>query len=147
MALLPSLIPNQLRNTPRGWTDIDAVLNDMLSSIKTDEVNNGRTFALDIEEQDDRYVVEAEMAGAEKENIDVTLQDHLLTIKLNERGESEKKERNFVRKERWEGSSSRSITLPLSASSEAVEASLKNGMLKIVVKKLPANKTRKIAVQ
>ena len=147
MSLLPSLISSRFRNTPRAWSDIDEVFNDMLSNFKTNVAANGRTFALDVEEQDDRYVVEAEMPGAEKKNVDVTLQDHLLTIKLNEKGESEKKERNYVRKERWEGSASRSIGLPLSADSEAVEATLKDGMLKVVVKKLPASKTKKIAVQ
>ncbi len=150
MSLLPSLLTSRHRNYPQAWTDVDDIFdtfNDMLSRFKTDVALNGRTFALDVEEQEDRYVIEAEMPGAEKKNVDVTLQDHLLTIKLNEKGESEKKARSFVRKERWEGSASRSITLPLSADSDMVDATLKDGMLKVVVKKMPASKTKKIAVQ
>jgi len=144
MTLLPSLIPSRFRTVLRPPLDIDDMFSDMLANFRG---TNGNRFALDVEELDDRYVVEAEMPGVDKKDVDVILQDHLLTIRLNEKGESEKKDKNYVCKERWEGSASRSLALPFSADGEAVDAALKDGVLKVTVKKLPASRTKKIAVQ
>ena len=147
MSLIPSRVPSRLRQVARPSFDIEDMFNELLANFPGGAPANGNRFALDVEELDDRYIVEADMPGADKENVDVTLQDHLLTIKLNEKGESEKKEKNYVYKERWEGSATRSVTLPFSADSEAVDATLKDGVLKVTVKKLPASRTKKIAVQ
>lgn len=147
MTLLPSLIPSRFHSLSRPWSDLDDVFSEMLTNFKSEIRGKGGRFALDVEELDDKYVVEAEMPGVEKKNLDVTLQDRLLTIKVNESGQSEKKERNFVCKERWEGSSSRSITLPLATDSESVDANLKDGVLKVTVKKQAASRTKKIEIQ
>lgn len=147
MTQLPSLVPPRFRNlVSRPWTDIEDLFSDLIPSFKSDALGKG-TFALDVEEKDDKYIVEAELPGVVKGNLDVTLEDKLLTIKVNDAGESEKKGRNFVRKERWEGSASRSIMLPFAADSDGVEANLKDGVLKINVKKQAPSKTKKIAVQ
>ncbi len=146
MTFLPSLIPSRFRGSVRPWSDFEEFFTEMLPAFKSEAVGKGQ-FAIDVEELNDRYVIEAELPGVDKKNLEVTLQDRLLTIKVDESGQSEKKERNFVRKERWEGMASRSVMLPMAANSDGVEANLKDGILKVSVKKQPENGTKKIAIQ
>jgi HSP20 family protein len=105
------------------------------------------TIALDVEETNDAYLVRANIPGVDRKNIDLTLDDNVLTISTKMAGETEEKEgKNFLYKERWEGISSRSVTLPLSVNSDEISAQLNNGVLEIRVAKRPEAKQKKIPV-
>ncbi len=97
---------------------------------------------IDISEDEKHLVIEAEIPGMKKEDIKITLQDNILTIKGEKKQEEEKKVKNFYRSERVFGSFSRSFTLPVEVNSDKVEAKYENGALIIKMEKAtvkPAN--------
>lgn len=97
----------------------------------------GQPFKADIKETEREYIVEAELPGMEKENIQITYEDGTLNISvkqdtiLNEAGE------NFIRKERRSGSIERRFYLE-GVDEEKISASYKNGLLTV---KLPKKET------
>ena len=101
----------------------------------------------DIKEKKDKYVIEMDLPGYNKDNIDVDLKDGYLTIsaKVEENNEDNKDEK-FVRRERFYGECTRSFYVGKEVSEEEIEAEFKNGTLKIDVpkkdeyKKLPESK-------
>ena len=96
----------------------------------------GGDFKLDVQETDKEYVVEAEMPGVKKGELDVELKDNNLTIAVDkeEKYEEEDKEKNYIHRERKTSSMRRSIYLP-DAKSEEVKAKLEDGVLKITIQK------------
>ncbi len=100
---------------------------------------------IDISEDKNNIIVEAEIPGVKKDNIKITLQDNILTIEGEKKKETEEKERNYYRSERTYGSFKRSFTLPVEVDSEKVDAKFDNGMLHVSLKKLEEKtKTEKI---
>jgi HSP20 family protein len=128
------------------WTDLDEYFNDALENFRAEYAGSARRFAIDVEEDDAKYTIEADLPGIEKDCVRVTLHDRMLTIQVRDEGRSEKKEKNYVCKERWEGSASRTVTLPLATDEKDIEAGLRNGILKIEVKKHPESRTKKIDI-
>jgi HSP20 family protein len=67
----------------------------------------------------------------EKDNIEVNLADHTLTIKGEKKKEEEVKEKNYYRSERFHGSFLRTLELPKDVHGDKVKASFKNGILEV----------------
>jgi HSP20 family protein len=100
---------------------------------------------IDISEEKNNIIVEAEIPGVKKDNIKITLQDNILTIEGEKKKETEEKEKNYYRSERIYGSFKRSFTLPVDVDSEKVDAKFENGTLRITLKKMEEKtKTEKI---
>ena len=93
------------------------------------------TPSINMYEKDDHIVIEAEVPGMKKEDIEVSVEDRMLTLSGHREEEKETKEKNFYRRERSEGSFSRSITLPASVDAETIEASYADGVLMLKVPK------------
>ena len=89
------------------------------------------TPAIDLYEEKDEVVAKAELPGMEKNDIQVNISDHHLTIKGEKKKEEETKEKNFYRAERSYGAFSRSIELPADVEVDKAKASFKNGVLEI----------------
>jgi HSP20 family protein len=68
--------------------------------------------AVDVYEEKDDIIVKAELPGMEKDNIEVNLADHMLTIKGEKKKEEEVKEESYYRSERFHGSFLRTVDLP-----------------------------------
>ncbi|WP_058486197.1 heat shock protein Hsp18 [Defluviitalea phaphyphila] len=106
-------------------------------------------FRVDLKETDDNYIVEADLPGIQKENIDIDYTNNYLTInaKRNEEIIEDKKE-NYVRRERHYGEFRRSFYID-NVDENNIDASFKNGVLKIVLPKLNKGKTnrRKIDIR
>jgi HSP20 family protein len=92
-------------------------------------------------------VVTVEVPGVKPEDLDITLEDGLLTIQGERRFTSESSEEQYHRVERRYGSFRRSITLPSQVKADAIEASFDNGVLEVVVPKAEEAKPRKISVR
>jgi HSP20 family protein len=103
--------------------------------------------ALDISERKDAYVVTVEVPGVNPDDLDITLEDGLLTIQGERQFTSESSEQQFHRVERRYGSFRRSITLPVQVKAEAIEASFENGVLEVVVPKAEEAKPKTITVR
>ena len=104
---------------------------------------------LDIAETDKEITVTAELPGLEEKDIEVSMADGLLTLKGEKKQSSEEKEEGFTHTECSYGSFSRSIALPAEVNTDKVDASYKNGVLKIHLPKTEPEKAkaRKIEVK
>ena len=112
-------------------------------------VNFENSFAprIDISEKNDKILVEAEIPGVKKEDLKITLQDNILTIKGEKKKEEESKDNNYYRCERSYGSFSRSFTLPVEVNTEKVDAKFNDGMLKIELKKVEPKKAQEKLIE
>ena len=109
----------------------------------------GRTSSprVDIREDDDRYLLEAELPGVTEKDIEVKVEDNLLTIASNY-DESSKEEKNgyLVRERRFQ-SFSRCFVLPKDVDREKIDAQFKNGLLSLTLSKAPEAKPKKIEIK
>jgi HSP20 family protein len=104
------------------------------------------TPAIDVVETDDAIVLKAELAGMKPEDINIEMQDNVLTVSGERRFEEQVKEDKFYRIERRYGSFSRSLALPPAADESKVDAKYDNGLLQITVHKTGIAKPKKITV-
>lgn len=107
-------------------------------------------FRTDIKDEGDRFLLEADLPGFRKEDIDLHLQDGLLTITARHDETSENKDENgkYVCRERRVGSFTRSFNVS-GIQEDAISASYENGVLKLTLPKQgePEPQSRKIAIQ
>ena len=103
--------------------------------------------ALDISERKDAYLVTVELPGVEAEDLEITLEDGLLTIQGERHVAHDSSEQQFHRVERRYGAFRRSITLPAQVQAEQIEASFDNGVLQIVVPKMEEATPKRIQVR
>jgi HSP20 family protein len=103
--------------------------------------------ALDISERKDAYLVTVELPGVKMDDLQITLEDSLLTIQGERQVTNDASEQQFHRVERRYGAFRRSITLPAHVMADAVEASLEDGVLQIVVPKAEEAKPKRIQVR
>jgi HSP20 family protein len=103
--------------------------------------------ALDISERKDAYLVAVELPGLMADDLEITMEDGLLTIQGERQFTSESSEQQYHRVERRYGAFRRSITLPAQVQAEQIEASFDNGVLEIVVPKAEETKPKRIEVR
>jgi HSP20 family protein len=103
--------------------------------------------ALDISERKDAYLVTVELPGIELDDLEITMEDGLLTIQGERHFAHESSEQQFHRVERRYGAFRRAITLPAQVQAEQIEASFDNGVLQIVVPKMEEAKPKRIQVR
>jgi HSP20 family protein len=102
--------------------------------------------SVDVSEDKDNVIVRAEMPGMKKEEVKISIQDNVLTLKGEKKQEKEEKDANYHRIERSYGSFSRSFTLPTAVKADKVKASYKDGMLNITLPKTEEAKPKEIPV-
>jgi HSP20 family protein len=101
---------------------------------------------LDVSETKDALIVKADVPGMEAKDIQVSLQEQMLTIKGEKKQEKEEKDENFHRVERSYGAFMRAVRLPVPVDAGKVAASFKNGVLTITLPKTPGGKGTAIPV-
>jgi HSP20 family protein len=115
------------------------------------EVADGATVSwiprVDIHEEDERFVVVADLPGVEGKDIEITAEKDVLTIKGERRAEKKSSKDGFERVERASGSFLRRFTLPETADAEAIKATHVNGVLEVTIPKRPQEQPRRISVQ
>lgn len=139
---MPTLLRNGLTTSGRmpGW--IDEVFDELFSGAEH------RFFpGLNVSETDTQFEVSVELPGMRKEDIDISLDDNVLTVSGERKITRDEEEgRRFHRVESRFGSFSRSLPLPNIIDRENVEASYENGVLNITIPKLKEKAARKIEV-
>src|SRR5215203_2018940 len=103
--------------------------------------------ALDISERKDAYLVTVELPGVEAEDLEITLEDGLLTIQGERHFAHDSSEQQFHRVERRYGAFRRSITLPAHVMAEGIQASFEDGVLQILVPKMEEATPKRIQVR
>ena len=104
--------------------------------------------AVDIKEEDKRFLIQADIPGVDPEDIEVHMENGVISISGKRQAEHEEKKEGYKRIERSFGSFVRRFTLPESADPESIKAKSKNGALEIVVEKREAPvHSRRIAVE
>ena len=95
----------------------------------------------DIKEKKDKYLINIDLPGYEKENIKIEIEDGYLTVHAaTDSQKEEKEEGKFVRKERYVGECSRSFYIGEDIKEEDIKASLKNGTLQLEIPKKEKSK-------
>ena len=112
---------------------------DLFDDFFRDDFFNKKEKSLmktDIKETKDKYIIEMDLPGFEKENINLSLKDGYLSISAKvEKEENENSEEKFVRRERFSGECSRSFYIGDTVTEEDIHAEFKNGILRIDVPK------------
>jgi len=105
--------------------------------------------SVDVTENDKEIKISAELPGMDEKDIDVSLQNDMLTIKGEKKEEKEDKGKDYYKMERSYGSFSRTIPLPVEVETDKVVASFKQGVLSITLPKTAkvVAETKKIAVK
>ena len=102
--------------------------------------------AMDIEEDDGAIVVRTELAGVNKDDVHITLEDGVLTITGEKHNDRKTKEKSYHLVERNFGSFTRSVQLPSGVDFDKAEASFEDGVLEVRVAKSEAAKPKKIEI-
>jgi HSP20 family protein len=131
----------------RDLTALQTEVNRLFSRASGDVTDRQSwTPAVDVVETEDAIVLKAELAGMDPADINIEVQDNVLTVSGERRFQEEVKEDKYYRIERRYGSFSRSLALPPTADETKVEAKYDNGLLEITVPKAEIAKPKKITV-
>ncbi len=113
---------------------------DLLENIERNflgrvDENSGDIPAVNIKEENDKFVLEMAAPGMKKDDFKINLDNYQLTISAETKDEKKEKEDSYTRREFVYSSFSRSFTLPKSVDIEKIKADYKNGVLNIVLPK------------
>ncbi len=92
-------------------------------------------FRIDLRDEGDRFLMEAELPGIKKEDLKITVEKGVLTVSANNGGDTEEKRENYIYRERRFGSMQRSFSLE-GIREEAITAEYADGVLKIVLPRI-----------
>jgi HSP20 family protein len=103
--------------------------------------------AVDIKEEPDCYVLHADIPGVRPEDIDISMDKGVLTIRGERRHAAEESKEGYHRRERQHGVFMRRFSLPETVDAEAISAASKDGVLELVLPKTAEPQPRKIEVK
>ena len=114
---------------------------------------NGRRAALrnwipatDVVENDNEYVLRADLPGLSESDVNVELDDNVLRISGERKSEQEQRTEGYYRIERSFGRFSRALTLPEGVTAESINAAFDNGVLEVHIQKPEQHKPQKVAI-
>ena len=138
---MAGLVPYNRRNrglVDRGFGDfrdfytmVDDFFNDSWPSRRSFTRD---TFKIDVQENDSEYLIEAELPGVDREEVNIDMNEGRMTISVQREENINEENKNYVHKERRFSSMSRSLYLD-DAKSDGIKAKLENGVLNIKVPK------------
>jgi HSP20 family protein len=102
--------------------------------------------AMDLVETTDHYVLRADLPGLTEADVNVQLEDNVLTISGERKSEHERRPEGYYRLERAFGGFSRSLTLPDGIDPSGVQARFENGVLEVTIPKPERRKPRKVEI-
>ncbi len=103
--------------------------------------------AMDLVETDDHFVLRADLPGLTEADIDLSLEDNVLTLSGERKSEHEERGEGFYRVERASGAFSRSLTLPEGVDGDAITARFDKGVLEVRIAKPEQRRPRKLQIQ
>jgi len=127
--------------------EMDRTFNPLLHHEDTSHVVGGEWVpAVDIKEEDDRYILRADIPGVKPEDIDITMEKGILSIRGERKLEKREEGQNYRRLERSQGVFHRRFTLPGNTDPDGITASGENGVLEVRIPKTPESQRKRIEV-
>lgn len=147
-----ALIRYQPKNLFRDMSeDMSRFFNAPFGTFLTSDDNafleNAWVPAVDVKEEADKFVVRADLPGVDSKDIDVSMENGMLTIRGKRESEVKDEKDGYRRVERAYGEFYRQFTLPDSADPEKVSAKCEKGVLEVSIGKTEARKPKRIAVK
>jgi len=102
---------------------------------------------VDVRDEENSYVLEAELPGTTEKDIDVKVENDLLQISTKNEEEKEEKKKGYLMRERRSASYHRSFVLPKDTDRDKIEANFKDGLLTLTIPKTEVAKPRQIEVK
>ena len=102
--------------------------------------------SVDIYETENELVLKADLPEVAEKDIDIHVENNMLTVRGERKFEQKVKEENYLRVERAYGSFSRSFSLPNTVDSDAIKADYKNGVLTVVMPKRAESKPKQVKI-
>ena len=137
--------------TPSIWREMDRLQRDMNRLFNQYDPSWLRTApsypAVNIWSNEDGLFVSAEMPGVHVDDLDISVNNDMLTISGQRSSDEIPDETHFHRQERRFGEFSRTIQLPFAVDADKVEASFKDGVLSITLPKVEAEKPKQISIK
>ncbi|MBN2509140.1 MAG: Hsp20/alpha crystallin family protein [Spirochaetales bacterium] len=127
------------------WDEMDRVFDNFL----VDAPVYGRTWAplVDVRESENEYVLEAELPGLTEADVDVKVEDNLLTISSAKKEDRKDDKNGYLIRERRSAQFSRSFVLPKDVDAEKIDGVYKNGILSLHLAKKPEAKPKSIKIK
>lgn len=144
--LIPAFALSPLRELARLENEINRIFKELVPEEKLESQMTAWAPRVDIYEKDNNLVIEAEIPGARKEDIEVKVKDNSVVIRGEVKREEEKKEENYYRSERFYGRFERVLPLPTDVKVEEAKASFENGILKLSIPKTTQEKEIKVEI-
>ena len=126
--------------------EIDRLFESPLGETRTSQLLSGWTPALDVYEEQDHFIVKAELPGLKKEDIEVSYHDGGLSISGERKSETKHEDAGVYRAERFFGRFQRTVTLPTPVAVDKARASYQDGVLTVTLPKTEEAKPKHIDV-
>ncbi len=127
--------------------DLNRFFNVELDDEDSTIATSAWTPAVDIAEKDDHFLIKADVPGVDPQDIEISMENGLLTMKGERESEIKEDKEGYTRVERSHGSFYRRFNLPETADSEDISARSNKGVLEITVGKKEAAKPKKITIK
>ena len=127
------------------FDDLDKAFGDFLPAIRSQQ--EGFTPAVDIYEDEKNIIVEAQLAGIDPEQVNVSIENDTLCIKGQSEKHSEVDDKNYYRKEIRRGSFYRAISLPAKVNGTNAKSLAESGVLKIPIPKAESAEAKNIKIE
>jgi HSP20 family protein len=138
--------------TPQGLQDemkrvFERFFGDESETDQSNVVTSQWLPRVDIREEKERFVIEADIPGVDPDDIEISMEKGVLTIKGERKSETKEETAQYTRVERSRGLFYRRFALPDSANPDGISASGKHGVLQIVIPKRPETTPRRIKIE
>ena len=130
-----------------NFNDVDNVFDDFFNRNPFNSTDMEISPRINVEENDNEWLISAELPGVAKEDVKVNYQDNVLTISGEKKFENEDKNKNYHRVERSYGKFSRSFTINSTILADKIDANYKDGILTISMPKAEEAKPKLIDVK
>ncbi|MGB5716823.1 MAG: Hsp20/alpha crystallin family protein [Gammaproteobacteria bacterium] len=123
-------------------------MNRYLSSMRSTAANQEHdwTPAVDIQEEDSHYLLTADIPGVNRNDVEITLEEGVLTVKGERKSDPDVAEEGYRRRERTYGTFLRQFNLPDTVDTANISAKAEDGVLKIAIPKQEKPEPRRITV-
>ena len=138
---------NLIRYSPNTLDLLDNVSRWFDDFVMEPSLGRSTLPAVDVRETDSEYLMEVELPGLSEKEVEVKLDNNLLTISSQKDEKTEEKKNGYVLRERRSAKFSRSFVLPEGVDREKIAAEFKNGILHLAFPKVPAAKPKTIEVK